>query len=409
MTSPPKPSADRDFAKLWFAQTISALGARITRDGLPMAAVLTLRATPFEVGVLAALSYGPALLVGLACGGFVDRTCRRRLMIWLDLLRAAALATIPVASGLHLLSMPHLYLAAGLVGAASVLFDLADHAYLPGLVSPEQVTAANARLSSTDSAAEVVGPALAGVLFQWLAGPLAVAFNAATYLASAAFLARIRKPEPPLQPVEPAGWHRDIADGWRAAATDRRVAPLLFMTGANALFGSIFGALYVIFALRILGLTPSMLGFTIGAGGVGGIAGAVLAPRFADRVGMGRAIVMSAGAAAVLNLLIPAAPKSPGLGMGFLTTAQLFGDAFAVAAAVLASSQRQIVLPQAMLGRVGATFHAVGGAMAVCGAFAGGILGGVIGIRSALYVAALGLLLGPVVAAAYGLARKEKA
>ena len=204
-------------------------------------------------------------------------------------------------------------------------------------------------------------------------------------------------------------WLGDIRDGWRAATGEPRVAPLLFMTGSNALFGSFFAALYVLFAVRVLGLTPAMLGLTIAAGGIGGIGGAILAPWLARRLGSGRAIVFAAGAAAIVNLLIPSAPADPTLGMAFLSTAQLFGDALAVTAAVLAGSLRQTVLPQAMLGRAGATFHAVGGGMAVVGALAGGVLGGAIGPRAALYIAAGGLLVGPLIAAMSGLARKEAA
>lgn len=409
MTEPSTLWADRDFVKLWTAQAISAFGSRITRDGLPLAAVLTLRATPVQVGLLAALSYGPALVVGLAAGGYVDRTRRRGLMIYMDLLRAGALATVPLAAWLHLLSMPQLYLAAGVVGAASVLFEIADHAYLPGLVAQEHITPANSSLSATESVAEVAGPALAGALFQWFAGPFAVAINALTYLASAVFLVGIRKVEPAPEVPARISWLRDIGDGWRAAVTEPRVAPLLFMTGSNALFGSFFAALYVLFAVRILGLTPAMLGLTIAAGGIGGIGGAVIAPWLARRLGPGRAIVAAAGAAAILNLLIPSAPADPKLGMAFLGAAQLFGDALAVTAAVLAGSLRQTVLPQATLGRVGATFHAVGGGMAVVGALVGGVLGGVIGPRAALYIAASGLLIGPAVAALSGLMRDAPA
>ncbi len=72
---------------------------------------MTPGAAPAQIGALAALSYGPALFVGLAAGGFVDRTRRRGLLIAMDLLRAAVLATIPAAAWLHRLSMPQLYLA----------------------------------------------------------------------------------------------------------------------------------------------------------------------------------------------------------------------------------------------------------------------------------------------------------
>jgi predicted MFS family arabinose efflux permease len=396
---------DRDFAKLWSAAAVSAFGARITREGLPMAAVISLRASPGEIGLLAALSYGPALLVGLAVGGFVDRRRKRGLLISMDLLRAGVLTTIPLAAWLRLLSMPQLYVAAAIVGAASVLFQIADHAYLPVLVARDAFARANSSLSATDSVAEVAGPALAGVLFQWFAGPFAVALNAATYLASAALLGAIGKREPAPGERAAAHWARNVADGVKATLEEPRVAPMLFMTGSNALFGSFFAALYVLFALRVLGLTPAMLGLTIAAGGVGGLAGALVAPRLSAWMGPGRAIVVSAAGAALMSGLIPLAPPDSRLGMAFLTTAQVLGDGLAVTAAVLAASLRQTLLPQVVLGRVAATFQAVAGGGAVIGALAGGSLGGLIGVRETLFIAAGGLLFGPMVAACSPLRR----
>jgi multisubunit Na+/H+ antiporter MnhG subunit len=86
--------------------------------------------------------------------------------------QAAILVTLPIAAWLGLLSMVQVYAAAALVGAASVLFDIADHAYLPGLVGKALIVDANARISATESVAEMAGPALAGLLFQWLTAPI---------------------------------------------------------------------------------------------------------------------------------------------------------------------------------------------------------------------------------------------
>src|SRR5688572_10751585 len=258
---------DPNFVQLWTAQAISAFGARITREGLPIAAVLTLGASPGQVGLLSALSNGPALIVGLACGGYVDRTKRRGLMMAADIVRAVALATIPIAALLHLLTLPQLYVAAALVGAASVLFEIADHAYLPALVAREDLTRANASLSGTEAVAEIGGPALAGALFQALGGPLAIAANAVTYLISAAFLGAIRKPEPPPLPEPQAHWTADVALGFSAAWRHALVRPILIISAGQNLFGGVFGALYVIFCMRVVGLNPSLLGLTIACGG----------------------------------------------------------------------------------------------------------------------------------------------
>jgi predicted MFS family arabinose efflux permease len=399
MTRADASRAVSDFSRLWAAQGVSAFGARITREGLPLTAVLLLGASPTQIGILAAMSRGPALVVGLMAGGFVDRSRRRGLLIGMDVIRAVLLASVPIAAWLHLLSMPHLFLATATIGAASVLFEIADHAYLPALVSAPELTKANARLSATDSVAEVGGPALAGMMFQWLGGPYAMMINAATYLVSAAFLGSIVRREPPPVAGERARVGRDVVDGWRAALAEPRVAPLLLMEGSNALFGSFFAALYLIFALKVVGLTTSLLGLTIACGGVGALGGAFIARRLARAIGVGPAIGTAAIGAALSMILIPLAPANRTLGMGFLCAAQVTGDALWVTAAILATSLRQTLLPRAVLGRVSATFQSVAGAMGVTGAVIGGVLGNWLGPRPTLLVAVVGILAGTIITA----------
>ena len=97
------------FMRLWAAQTVSSFGARITREGLALASVLTIDAKPFQLGILAALIMGPSVLVGFFAGGFVDRSSKRTIMIFADLLRALVLLTVPIAAWFRLLTMEQLY------------------------------------------------------------------------------------------------------------------------------------------------------------------------------------------------------------------------------------------------------------------------------------------------------------
>lgn len=389
-----------DFLRLWAAQTVSDFGARITREGLPMMAVLGLDATPEQLGLLYALSSGPSLLVGLAAGDFVDHASRRPVLIAADLARAAILITLPLAAWLHLLAMPQVYAAAALVGAASALFDIADHAYLPGLVGKGLVTDANAKISATESLAEMGGPALAGLLFQWLTAPIAVAVNAATYVLSAVWLARIRTPEPPLAAgMRRRGWIDGVIIGARTAWAEPRVRVLLVMTALGGLFGGFFGALYIAFVLRGLGLGPVLLGLGIATGGLGALAGSFLAQPMARRFGVGPAICLSGALSALGTMIVLLAPSTPVGGMAALVVSQFLGDAFGVVPLVLASSLRQTLLPLNVLGRVGATFRAAGGATAVVGALAGGALGQALGLRQTLLIAIAGLLIGPLIGA----------
>src|SRR4051794_18993316 len=271
MTSTPTPASalwrHGDFLRLWAAQTVSDFGARITRDGLPMMAVLGLAASPAQLGLLAGVTGAAGLVVGLSAGDFVDHTARRPILIAMDLVRAAILVMLPVAAWLGLLNMLQVCVAAALVAGASALFDIADHAYLPGLVGRDLITDANAKISATESVAEMGGPALTGLLFQWLAAPVVVAVNAATYVISALLLAQIRTPEPPLDAgARRRGWIDGVVTGARAAWDERRVRMLLIMTGVGGLFGGFFSALYYLYVLRDLGLSTALMGLGVAAG-----------------------------------------------------------------------------------------------------------------------------------------------
>ena len=182
----------RDFLRLWAAQSVSAVGTRITRTALPVIAVLSLAGSPADVAFLAALTYGPTFVVGLVAGGWVDRSDKRRILVGADLVRALAVATVPVAAWLGLLGVAHVCAVAIVVGAATALFQIADVALLPRLVEAERLVEGNSKIAATEAFAEVTGPAAAGFLIQWLGAPLAVLIDAASYVWSAAFLRTLR-------------------------------------------------------------------------------------------------------------------------------------------------------------------------------------------------------------------------
>ena len=160
-----------EFIKLWIGQTISAFGSRITRDGLPLTAVIFLAATPGQMGVLVAISSLPVLLIGLLAGVWVDRLPRRPIMIAMDIGRLLVLLTIPAAALLGRLSIELLYVVAATNSAMSLVFEVAYHALLPALVEREHILEANSKLSATEALAEIGGPSLAGALIQLITAP----------------------------------------------------------------------------------------------------------------------------------------------------------------------------------------------------------------------------------------------
>lgn len=384
-----------DFLRLWGAQIASAFGSRITRTALPIIAILTLRATPVEVAVLAALGVAPGVFVGLFAGGRVDRSARRPLLIGADLVRAGLILTIPAAAWLGALSMPQLYVVAAAVGAATSLFQIADNTYLPALVGPELLLEGNAKLEATEAVAEAAGPGVAGLLIQTLTAPVAVLIDGVSYLWSALLLYGIRAREAPAAAdagPKPTVWG-DIATGFRAALAHPVVGPTLAAEGVMTFFGGFFLALYMIMALETLRLSPAAVGLIIGVGGVGAFAGALMAAPLGRLLGTWPATAVSLAMGQAANLLIALAVGAGTLAVPLLVIHQLIGDAFLGAYLVHALSLRQRVLPPVVLGRANAAFHAVTGLMLPAGALVAGPLAGAIGMAPTLWIGACGGLL----------------
>jgi hypothetical protein len=317
-------------------------------------------------------------------------------MILADLGRAAMLLLVPWAAFTHQLTILEVFVASAVIGGLNDLYDIADHAYLPTLVERELILAANARLSATESAAEIGGPALAGVLVSLLTAPIAMLANIATYLASAALLLGIRQTEPrPGERSKKVTFTKLLAGfaiGWRAPA----VRPLMLSGFFSSLFGGGFSALYVIFAINVLKLTPAMLGVTVAVGGAGSLIASALSGSAVRRFGVGPALIGSWGLSAASAAFIPLAFGGPWTAMAMLMAAQLFGDLFGTAAIIYGKTARQSLLPPEALGRVGGAFASGSGLAAVVGALAGGALGSAIGVRATLLIVVCGLLLSTV-------------
>lgn len=394
MTAPARLWKNAEFLKLWTGQSISELGSRITREGLPLAAVLVLGATPAQMGLLAAVGGAPVLLTGLLAGVWVDRLKRRPILIAADIGRAILLGSIPAAAFLGILNVWQLYIVLALSGILTVLFDVAYVAYLPGLVERENIVEGNSKLALSGAAAEVAGPGLAGVLIQTVTAPIAILLDAISFLVSVLTLSLIRKPEPP---PAPAGERKPIAheirEGLRATWGNKVLRAFLLSAGTTSFFGSFFGALYTLYAIRELGLGPAALGVTIAMGGVGDLVGALLAARLVKRYGLGPTLIGSFALGGGAAFLIPFASGPVVVAVGFLMAAQLVGDMLQTVYAINEVSVRQSITPDRLLGRTNASIQMLSAGIGPVGALAAGVLGESIGLRPTLTIAAVGGLL----------------
>jgi MFS family permease len=379
----------REFMKLWTGQTISEFGSRITREGLGLAALLSLDASASQLGLLAAIASAPVLVVGLIAGAWVDRLPRRPIMIVSDLARALVLATVPLAALAGLLTLAQLAIVAALAGVLTVLFDTAYRSYLPSLVERERILEGNSKLTLSSATAEVLGPGVAGALIQALTAPIAVFFDALSFLVSAFSVWLIRKPESPATGAQRQHIALEIREGLSVVAGDVRLRNTALAAATLSFFGSFYGALYGIYAIRVLGMGPALLGIVVGVGGVGALVGSLVADRVVRRLGLGRTFVGMLLLMGLSGLLTPLANGPLWQATTFMSLSQL-GDAFRTVYFINDVSLRQTITPDRLLGRVNASTQLLVAGVGPLGAVLGGVLGDQIGVRNTLFVAALG-------------------
>ncbi|WP_432191138.1 MFS transporter [Streptomyces sp. bgisy027] len=178
-------SSGRRFGWLWAAYAVSSLGTWLAFDAFSLIAVVVLNAGATEVSLLAAsgLAAGAALAVPL--GAWVEFRPKRPVMVAADLIRCAALLSLPVAFALDALDLGQLLLVSVVMAAADITFNAASGAYLKSLVPPQDLLVANGRFEATMWTATALGPPLGGAAFGTF-GPMAtVLANATSFLLSA--------------------------------------------------------------------------------------------------------------------------------------------------------------------------------------------------------------------------------
>ncbi|GAU69252.1 putative major facilitator superfamily transporter [Streptomyces sp. NBRC 110611] len=388
------PLRRRDFRFLLAGAAAGQFGAQVTLVALPLVAVLQLNAPAFQVGLLTAAETAAFLLVGLPAGAWVDRMRKLPLLIRADLVRAAAMASVPLAAVADVLTMTQLYVVALITGVATVFFDVAHQSFLPQLLPKDQLVAGNGALETIRSSAQVAGPGVGGGLVQLLGAPLAIVADAAGYTLSALFLWRVKHPESRPQREPGAALRKDVAEGLRFVFGHPLLRMIAGATGLANLFSAMLMATQSVFLVRVLGLEPGAVGLVLSASAIGGLAGAVCAGRLAARFGQARLIWLSPLVTGPFAVLWPLAGQGAGAALFAVGSGVVFFGA--VVYNVAQVSFRQMLCPPRLLGRMNATLRFVMWGTLPLGALAGGALAGAFGARTALACCAAGFLAVPL-------------
>ena len=379
------------FRRYWSAQTVSLFGDQITMLAVPLLAVLAIGAGPAEMGYLTAASLLPNLFFSLPAGAWLDRYPRRRqVMIITDLGRAGLLLAVPVLWWADALNLPLLCLVAFLIGTLSVFFEVAHNSLFAALVQRPDYVDANSLINGSRAMSYVAGPSIGGVLVQVLTAPVTLVTGVLTYLTSAAFLTRIRVTELPVQ----GGPGLGMAASVRYVARSAVLRALLLGTTTLNLFNYMFAALFVLYVTTELDVSPGVLGLIIGAGAFGGLLGAAVTGPVSRRIGIGPAVILGLVVFPAPLILVPLAGGPRPLVLALLFAAEFVSALGVMVLDITAGSVQIAATPKTMLATVSGFKRTVNYGIRPVGALIGGILGAAIGIRSALWIASIGALLG---------------
>lgn len=380
--------AHTDFLKLWSAQTISQAGSQVTQLGLPFAAVIVLHASALQVSLLVTAAIMPFVLFALPAGVWVDRLSKRRLMIVADFGRLAVLASIPIAYAFDALTLGQLYAVEFAAGTLTVFFDVSYLSYLPSLVSRAELAGGNAKLETTRSAAQAAGPGLAGGLIGLFGAPAAITVDAISFGLSGALIALIRKRETvaPIGEREPLT--RELWEGLRYVFGQRYLRALTICTGALNLFSSIGFALFIVYAVRELGLSAPLIGTIFMFGSIGALLAAAGSGWVSRRFGFGPTIVFPAIVSSMFFSLVPLSHHSTAI--PFLIIGIFFASAFGTLFNIAQLTLRQAITPARLQGRMNAIVRFMYWSPQALGAVIGGAIAAGTGLRQALWVSVIG-------------------
>jgi MFS family permease len=265
----------RDFSLLYAGQLISQIG-----DGLNKVALLwfvyELTGSALKMMIVGLLQTIPPLFFGPLIGVYLDRLSKKKVMIWVDLLRTLLVLLIPTLYAAEALTLERLYLLVFLTAIVSTVFGPALASAIPQIVVRSQLTAANALLQSTTNIGMLMGPAMSGLGIAFVGAQNVLYLDALTFLISALCLMPIRMREPLVSArwFNPSGnMMHDLLIGFRFVFLQHRIVFMLMVTAALYNLGaSAFMFLLPVFAKESLGVGPVELGWLWSVLGIGMLA-----------------------------------------------------------------------------------------------------------------------------------------
>ena len=387
---------DAVYRRLWTSILISSLGGQITMLALPLTAVLLLKATPTQMGLLVAMEIAPFVLLSLPSGVWLDRVRKLPVYIAGEAALALIVASVPLAWVLGWLTMPWMYAVGFIMGCVYVVAGSAAQIVLTQVVPRRRLVEAHARSALASSGADVAGPGFAGALIKIAGAPVALLLDALMLLGSVLILRGVKVQER-LVPAKDAHFWRDLRAGLHFVRGTPLLVAMAVAVGLWQMAHHAAVVVQILFATRTLGLNESQIGLSFMGLGLGTIAASTLGHRISAKVGPGPSLLIGLAVCGAGWLLLAFAPPTALGRMMFVVMLVCFGFG-AVLIFINFLSLRQAVTPAPLLGRMTSTMRWLILLPAGPGALIGGWLGEHVSLRASLAFAGVSALLIALVA-----------
>lgn len=364
------------YVALWVGQTISQFGTYIGVITVPLLVLHIQEAnsttlSTVEFAVAYAAETAPTFFVGLLGGVFLDRIHLRPVMIAADLLRACAFFYL--AAGVDDFGVGTVFAMAFIIGSMTTLFDSALYAMIPALVPKDRYSDANSFVTASVQANFAIGPLIGGLLAFVFAGPAVGLFiNGVTFVISAWTLKYVgRVAHHTDVNAERHSFGAEFVAGLKRIWEEPRLRVSTIASAVpNFVIGFLEGTFVVLFTVVIGTTNETQIGILLFSMGVGGLIGALTAPRVTRRLGLGRS--MTGGLVLAGVALLAFMFTRYGIVAMLLMALFMFGISVIN---IPLSTIRQIYAGEDMLGRVISAARAIGWATLPLGALIGGWLG----------------------------------
>ncbi|MFG3497221.1 MFS transporter [Streptomyces sp. NPDC047928] len=392
-TEPVPLRRNRNYHLLWSSQALSELGAQISLFALPLL-ILLLTDSAVQAGAASAVSAVTRLVVLIPAGALIDRWNRKTVMLVCELARVPVMVALALAVLQDGTTFAHILAVAVVDGAAAAMFAPAEDAALPQVVAKSDLSTAVSVSAARSYLATLVGPGIGGFLFSaHKALPFLV--NAVTYVVSFVMILFLRLRA---AAAAPAAGERSLLREIREGAAWIGGRPVIRASLLVAVVVSVcFNALYLIVltAAQRSGVPATEIGAIGVMVGIGGLVGAMTAPRVHRLLTPRASIVLLGWVGTALT---------PLLLLG--TSGYLYGGVLALVALCAPVVQTAVVAyqmsttPDRLRGRVSAAMGLAGGVAGAAGPLLGGVLMDTGGTRVAV-LTCTGVLLAAAVAAGF--------